>query len=459
MARPSTNRAQRGRAHFTMRLTYLIAVIAIAALTTSCGESQTRPPRVSLTIVNAAPGFAALTTRRGPSNRAELGTLQFPGANVNTIDSGTYNMAVETPDTVTNTVVPRAEFTDNLEPDQSYLYVMAEENASVVPLIFSRPIYTPSTTTWDVRLVNATQTVPTADVYLTPPNTDLTTVAPLGTVPFKQSVFLQGLEPGDAVVTVTEPGSPQNVLFTSNTVTFQAGFSLELIIVPDVNGFDGVLSLIFNAATSVTFLDVNSPPSLRPLNGAQDRLPRDFYLARDFTTPVAANVAVATNQPPITVPNETNLISVTPAGNPSVVEVDIPQALERGALHNLVVSGPAGTLSAVIPADDLRRNNEHARIRFLNAVNYYETLYVFLLAPGTDITTVLPSWILESPESTARELAAATTFELTVVDAATRNVVYGPVDLSLSARGIYTVGLFDSGDGTTVTALQLDDIP
>jgi len=442
-----------------MRLTYLFAVLVIAAVTTGCGESRTRPPRVSLTIVNAAPGFAALTTRRGPSNRAELGTLQFPGANVNTVDSDTYHITVETPDTVTNTIVPRAEFTDELEPDQSHLYVMVEENASIVPLIFSRPIYTPSTATWDVRIVNAVQTVATADVYVAPPNTDLTTVPPLASVPFKQSTLVQGLAAGDNVVTVTEPGSPQNVLFTSDTIPFQPGFSLELIVIPDVNGFDGVLSLILNASSSVTFLDVNSPPSIRPLNGAEDRLPRDFYLAHDFTTPVAASVPVATNQSAITVPNETNLISVTPEGNPSVVEVDIGQALERGALHNVLVTGPAGTLSAIIPADDLRRNNEHARIRFMNAVNYYDALYVYLLAPGTDITTVLPSWILGSPESSLRELAAAKTFELTIADAATRNVVYGPVSLSLSARGIYTVGLFDSGDGTTVTALQLDDVP
>jgi hypothetical protein len=442
-----------------MRPKYLFVFLVMAAAATGCGESQTRPPRVSLTIVNAAPGFANLSTRRGSSNRAGLGTLEFPGANANTIDSGTYNITVETEDNVTNTLIERATFTDNLEPDQSHLYVMAEENEAVVPLVFSRPVFDTASTTWDATIVNAAETVANADIYIAPPNADLTTVTPVASLPFKQGTLVQQLSAGDYVVTVTEPGAPGNVLFTSDAIAFQGGFSLELIVIPDINGIDGVLSMILNAASSVTFLDANSPPSVRPMNGAADRLPRDFYRAGDFTAPFAANVAAATPQPATGVPNDTTRISVTPAGNPSVIEAELTEGLARGAVHHLIVNGEAGALRVALINDDLRRNNTYARIRILNAVNYYDTLNIYLLAPGTDFTTRFPSWILASRGSSSRELAATTTFELTATDAATGNVVLGPVSLTFSAQGFYTVGLFDSGDGTTVTAVQLDDTP
>ena len=111
----------------------------------------------------------------------------------------------------------------------------------------------------------------------------------------------------------------------------------------------------------------------------------------------------------------------------------------------------------MLAADTQIRNNRNASLLIMDAVSYYETLNVYLTLPGTDITTVDPTWATTSPVVTARVPFTPGALQLTITDAATATVVHGPTDMTLAARGIYSIALMDSGDGTTVTPLLLDD--
>ena len=148
---------------------------------------------------------------------------------------------------------------------------------------------------------------------------------------------------------------------------------------------------------------------------------------------------------------------MTPAGNPGVIETESANTLTRGRRFSFLISGPPGDLDFVLAADTQIRNNRNASILIMNAVSYYETLNVYLTLPGTDISTVNPTWATTAAVVTARVPFTPGTFELTVTDAATGTVVHGPTDITLAARGIYSIAFMDSGDGTTVTPLLLDD--
>ena len=149
---------------------------------------------------------------------------------------------------------------------------------------------------------------------------------------------------------------------------------------------------------------------------------------------------------------------MTPAGNVSVVETELTQALSNGSIYEVAVAGPAGTLEIVAGADNRRRNNINARIMLINTASYYETLNAYLVEVGTDVTGRLPNWTLTTPAVTGRVEFPADDFELTVTDAVTNNVLLGPLAMTLEDRGMYTVALVDSGDGTTLNAVMLDDV-
>lgn len=436
-----------------------ILLLCLATLTfiVGCGEERKRPPPTALTVINAARGFTNLNVRRGPADAASIGETSFPGTISAGFDSGPYNFAVETFDPLTGIAIELTTFTDDLSPDQRHVFVLAEKDANIVPVRVARDPIAEDAPTWDLTVFNAAETTANVDFYLTLPGTDLSAATPLGALDFGESLLSESLQPGEFVVTLTEGGNAANVLFTSTTTAFVAGYWVKIVIVPDINGVDGVLSLVTVPGTSLFLTDVNAPARVRLVNGAADMLARDFYVGGDFSAPLAAGVAFAAPTDFLAVPNVTSQISVTPAGNVSVVEAELARTLSPGTTHEAIVAGPAGGLEIESGIDNRRRDNINARILLMNAVSYYETLNVYIVRVGTDLTGRTPNWTLTAPVVTSRVLFPPDTFELTVKDPVSDTVVFGPSNVTLERRGVYTIALLDSGDGTTVSAMLLDD--
>ena len=423
-----------------------------------CGEDESRPPSVSVSIVNAAPGFENLGIRRGTTSAAAIGVFEFSGRTTTRFDSGIYNYTIETNDSLTQTLIERATFTDEVESGQKHLYVLAEQNQAVLPLIFSRPVFDTASASWELNVVNAAESIASVDFYAVPAGTDITTVAPTGSIQFGQLAAGGTLDPGNYEFTLTAPGDSGIVLFASNQIDFPAGISVDITIVADTNGVENRVTLLGTTATnSFTLGDRTIASTARFANGGADQLARSIYLDGDFTTPFADNIAYATVTDFIDLPDGTSQISVTPAGNASVVEAELIDALLPGVQHTILIAGQAGDLSANVVFDDRLRNNAHGRMMFLNTVSTYEGVDIYLVAPGTDISNTMPNVVLGTPAASTRSLIAAGTRELTVTDSVSKNVVLGPMNISFAPGGLYTILLYDSGDGTTVSALMLDD--
>jgi len=383
--------------------------------------------------------------------------MPFPGSLNVSVDSDTYNFAVESNDPATNAATLRAEFEATVTPDQRNLIVLAELNELMVPIVIPDVPLDLASSGFDVTIVNAAQSAPSFDVYLTPLGTDVSTVSPTNTLSFGGFAINRGVPAGSLVLTLTAPGDPSTVLYTSNATTFAAGPPVIVVIVPDANGIDGILSAHLVASSSLTLVDVNAPAGVRFVNGAADQLPRDFYLNGDFTTPFAAAVPFGTPTDFLLAPLASSQISVTPAGNPSVVEVESDAALNAGRRYDMLIAGPGGGLGFQLAIDNRIRISTSATILIMNSVSYYPTLNVYLVPPGTDITAVLPTWTVSTPVVTTRASFAPEQLELTITDTSSNTVVYGPSTVTLEADGIYSIAITDSGDGTTVTPLFLDD--
>jgi hypothetical protein len=444
----------------TPRLTNVLLYVLAASMFAGCteGDDEKRPPRTSLTIVNAAPGFENLSIRRGTSSAAEIGSLVYTERTISRLDSGSYNFTVETFDSPSQTVIERATFTEDLASGQKHFFVLTEQSQSVVPLIFSRPESSVTSADFELHIVNAVESVANVDFYVLPTGTDFSTVAPSGSAPYGELVSVGALQPGNYEFTLTEAGNPSTVLFASNEIAFAAGQSVEIAIVPDRNGIADRLTLLgATASNSFTLLDSTTPIAARFVNGGADQLARDFYLNGDFAAPFDGNVPFGVVGDFAPLPDGTTRITVTPAGNPSVVEAELVDVLIPGALHNVLVAGPAGDIRAVAFLDDRLRNNAHGRLLFFNTVSTYEALNIFVVEPGTDVTTVAPNLALVTLQPDVRTLIGSGTYELTVADAVSGNIVLGAQTITITAGGLFTVLLLDSGDGTTVNATLLDD--
>src|SRR5690606_4217190 len=118
--------------------------------------------------------------------------------------------------------------------------------------------------------------------------------------------------------------------------------------------------------------------------------------------PLFAAVAPLTRSDQIHVEAGSRKLSVTPAGNPGAVEAETTSTLVRSR-HNLaLIGGDPGALEVAVTMDERRRITDHARIMFLNGATQFEHIEYFLVPPGTDVSNLSSTIILDAPSIGSR---------------------------------------------------------
>jgi hypothetical protein len=425
--------------------------IAAAMLTLAgCDGGRTRPPSTNLLVVNAASSFPAIQMLRGQRSEANL---DYRGSSSLTFDSDTYNftLRVSLPSTSEPTVVET--FTYDLAAESRHLFVWANAGGELEPILVSQPVFDPESSNVEYTLIHAAESVPAVDLYIEPPGTDINGALPKGTVEFLGHLAPATIDAGDYVITLTAAGDPTNVLLTSPTATLSGGNSIPLVIADGAD--EGLAPLYLIGFGSSAIIDTGIGSAIRVINGATDRAARDLFVNDDFAAPlVPAAPFGSVSEYADVAPGQTS-ITLTPAGNPSAIELEQTVPLTAGGRYSLLVSGDSGSLLAAPVVENQRRIVGQAVVRFMNTVNHYENVEIFLQPPGTDISTVLPNFVLPSPSATDRALFPPGSYELTM--RASSTVINGPQTVTLSENGNYAAVMFDNADGSTIDVVLLED--
>lgn len=433
----------------------LSACVAIAG----CDEGRVRPPTTSVTVVNAAPTLSDIRFYRGAGQAVRLlpsATLSYLGGDRLTFESDTYNYVVRSaPAGALEREV--ASLTHTPGPDTHSVYVVVETAGTPEVLVFEQPVFPPGSDSTEFSIVHGAETAGTAAVYVEAPGTDLLTATPRATLDFRVGSPPISAAPGGYVVTITEPGAAANVLFTSPGLAFAAGQTYVLVIGSGAGTGTSALALSVTAEGSQPFGDVNAGSAVRAFNGAGDRGARDVFVNGDFAAPFIAATAFGAASTFSATPAGAATLAITPAGNPSAIEHETTQSLDSGSMYTLVIAGNSGDIGALVGFDVRRATRDEARLQVINAVNHYDSLYVYIAPVGTDTATILPSYQVASPGITAREPVPLGDLELTLRDPATGTFVFGPQTISMPTSGIYTIAAVDNPDGTTADIVLLDD--
>jgi hypothetical protein len=449
-----------GYSNLLMKLIPILVCGCLAAMALSgCGEGRTRPPRVGVTVVNAAPGFANVCFLRGRRKEVDLPFRQV-GSAVFDVDAYQYHIATTGLTAASDCSLEIGALSDTLQADTAYLYVVTQpvwSDPAVEVIRLARPVFSATNANAELMFVHAASTQPAVDVYVTPPGTDLATATPIGTASYRGTTAPVTLTPATALISITAAGDPANVLFTSISFTIPAGTSTPLVLVDGADEGTANLAVIGANDTGTTLIDVNTQSAVRIINGASDRAARDVFLNDDFTAPFAANVAfgVPTDMTPIV--NQQNKITLTPVGNPSTIEGEVTSSYGAGTPYTLVFSGAAGALEGIAAGDNFRVVYDRAYLQVINAVNHVELVTFYVEAPGTDLTAAIPTFGLESPGISARVPFTLAEHEITLKDFATGTVLFGPQTFDMSSPGIYTLVAVDNADGTTADVVLMDD--
>jgi hypothetical protein len=441
-----------------LRLVASCGLACAVLLLAGCEDGRQPPPKVLVRVANVAPGFGELTFRR-EQDVQRAATLAYKTTDEFLYDVDSYDFYV-TDRTLTPDVPNRQwSFSPELRADHGYLFVLTEVGTDVQPVVIELPTAPPSDASFVA--LHAAGGQPAMDLYLERPGVGIAGATPRGTFGVQQQIPLTPLQSGDYELTLTAAGDPSNVLLTSQTISFPAAATGTFIVVPEGGQGTVEISVMFLVAGTGTILySVDSTTELRVINGATDRVARDFAVDSQFSPPLFSAIPFGepTAYAPVPVRSDVR-VNVTPVGNPGVLELDQVYSGVATQRATLMFSGPAGTLVLVSALDDGRRLHTEAKLRFGTVASQFAAIDLVLTNPGVDPNLVPPITSLLTPGLSAYVPLPPGTYDLYLRQFAGLTILSGPTPVSLSAGGIYGVLAVDGPDTATAGVVLFDDFP
>lgn len=441
-----------------LRLVASLTLACAALALTGCDSGRQAPPKVSVRVADVAPGFEFLAFQREQSNpeRDNTDQMQFGAVAEVIYDADTYDFHVHSRSLNLNEPGRTWSFQGELDADHFYTILLAENAGEVVPIVLA---HSPTDgTNVDVAAVHAAAGLPAMDLYIERTGVGIAGATPRGTFGPLETIPSFNLQSGDYELFLTAAGDPSTVLLTSTSVNFPAGGTVTIVPMSTGNqGSHPLAVLVMQAAASVLY-DRNSGTELRVINAAVDQAPRDVVVDGQFSPPLFAAVPYLAPTPYVPVPLGERAVTVTPPGNPGVLELEQKYTAVADRRTTLLFAGDAGALRPVFANDDNRRIHGEAKVRFMNAATQFTAPLDFAVAlPGEDPNTVAPLTRIAAPGIANYNFLAPGEYDVYVRLENSTTIVSGPTRINVAAEGLYSVLAINGPDTATASVVLLDD--
>jgi hypothetical protein len=232
-------------------------------------------------------------------------------------------------------------------------------------------------------------------VYVTAPSADLSSATPLNdsALAFGDATGRVVVPAGDYQIRVTAAGNKQTVVYDSGAVPLPADADLMIVAVDNTGpGATPIQLVVLDGAGAANLLDANTPASVLAVHASPDA-PAVDILADASATAEVESIALAKNvsfpsacQIPAVPAGEYGL-SVTAAGNPSVVALQFDLAPKAGDELAAIVTGYLSGTPAIQPIalmSDTRSVATEAKLRVTHASPGTGNVDIYLLPNGTN---------------------------------------------------------------------------
>lgn len=441
-----------------MKITYLLPLALMIVAGCSGSDGVERPPPTRLHVFNGAPSYDTLLFLREQKMEAQMSfgegvTLSF--------DSGPYDFNIEYPKAGTSQTVRVLTLSEDLSPSRDYSFIQISPNHELQTLVFSTEAELSSDSVARISVIHAHPDLAGIDVYVVASGTDLTGLQPQGSVSFGNSPSVFEVTPSAYEFVFTRSGDPSAVLLRSAEFDVQAGADSVLVISdPGPVSSLGIAVTEISGGTAVRLGAVGVDSQLRGIQTVDDRLDRDLYVDDEIDPLFATRLAFGELSAYAPIDSDAQTLKLTPPGG-GTVEASIPGFNPfAGRYYTALFSGDTtnGILGTVF-AEDARPIVGQATLRLAHAAGLFGVLSVFILDPGTDVTTARPTVGMGSAPAVTDALAFPPgEYEVTVVNAETEAVLAGPELLTFEELGVYGLMFLNSADANTLDIKYLYDL-
>ena len=254
------------------------------------------------------------------------------------------------------------------------------------------------------QVVHAAPNAPAVDVYVTTPGATLSGSTPVnvGALAYGEYTGRTEVPAGSYRIRVTAAGNSGAVVYDSGTLALAAGADLLIAAIENTGpGATPIQLVALDGQGSARILDAMTPASVVAVHASPDA-PAVDLLADVVGTPTNEALGLARN---VTFPQVCSIaavpapgsyeISVTPAGNPGVVALQIPLQVEKGNELTAIVTGYLGSTPALRPValtGATRSIVTEARLRVTHASPGTGNVDLYLLPDGADFAAASASF-------------------------------------------------------------------
>jgi hypothetical protein len=293
-----------------------------------------------------------------------------------------------------------------LDFSEDYTVIAAGDVAAPIgTIVVSNPTVKPiATGNFRAQVVHAAPHAPAVDVYVTAPDAALADSTKVNDSPLTYGNVTGRTEApaGNYRIRVTAAGNPATVVYDSGTLPLAAGADLLVAAIENTGPGTAPIQLVaLDGQGATRILDASTPASVVAVHASPDAPAIDVLadvvgtaevealgLARNVAFPQACRI------PAVPAPGSYEL-SVTAAGNPSVVALQFPLAPAKGDELTAIVTGYLGSTPAIRPlalTTSTRAVVTEAKLRITHGSPGTGPVDLYLLPDGTDFATANASF-------------------------------------------------------------------
>lgn len=443
----------------------LIAFLGMAGCSSNDNDNDdvvTPPAPVAMTkiqVIHASPDAPKVDLILDGAEIA--GDVDYKQATaVTEIPAGSHTAEVKAILPDGTTIDAFAAVTADLAQDIIYSVLAVNNTENLEALILTRPDTSVTAGNARVQIVHAAPQAPMVDIYVTEPEADLVQSSALATASFKDSLDAVEVSAGDYQVRITLAGDSDTVVYDSGTITLPNGADYLIAAVENTGSGDQPVNLLLASPSgAIELLDAATPTAVRVIHGSADAPAVDIVANDNFDAPLIEDLAFTEFVGYVDLAADMYNVKVVPTGSATPVVIDADLDLAAGIFYNVLATDNLATIQPLVFTADNRRIATEAKLRIIHGSPTASNVDIYLVPPGTDISTVSPT-LTDVPFLADTDFLSVTagSYDVVVTGVGSNDAAIGPATVTLDNSGIYTVIARDAeGGGAPLGLILLDD--
>jgi hypothetical protein len=446
-----------------MKFTKIIALVLVALGALGCAET-TRPTATGKgnirglnASVSTPPILFMLEERVIGTSDYKDSTLVRPFDDLDYIANFDYRFA--------GTINPARliSIPFKLVKDTDYLFIFTGSLDTPETLLWESPLrdWEGTETVLEVQFGHLSPQLGEVDMYFASPGTAPVLGEARATLTNGNHTVPIELPADDYEIILTAAGDPTDVLYTSEAIDYLPTIDYLIAVFDTDPSLNAPISVraILGSGTSVELLDVGVQPALRAFHAAFATPNFDLFRDGDFSAPLIADVAFGEISSPVESVDIESTYTFTPANNSGATLHEEDFALIDGRQNSTFLAGEVGALATLTLVDNLRHFDDSAQLRIVHAAFNHERADIYVVFEGVDIETVPASFFgLPFLATTGYATFSENDYEAYVTTLGTKDIIAGPIAMSLAHGDIVQLVLIDTVDPALVDIFEFEHL-